>query len=109
MSIELIMLPNHLILCHPPLFLPLIFLSIGVFSNESAICIRWPKYCHFSISISPSNVYSGLISFRIEWFDLLVIQGTLQNLLQHHSSYDLTMVKGDPAMSFRNPAGHLFL
>ena len=103
--------------CHPTisssgislLFLPSTFPIIRVFSNESAICIRWPKYCHFSFSISTSSEYSGLISFWIDWFDLLVIQGTLQNLLQHHSSYDLTVVNGDPAMSFRNPAGHLFL
>jgi len=77
---------NHLILCHPTLLLPSIFPSIRVFSNESALCIRWPKYWSFSFSISSSNEYSGLISFRIDWFDLLAIQGTLKSLLQHHSS-----------------------
>ena len=77
---------NHLILCHPPLLLPSIFPSIRVFSNESALHIRWPKYWSFSFSISPSNEYSGLISFRIDSFDLLAVQGTLKSLLQHHSS-----------------------
>ena len=76
---------KHLILCHPLLLLPSIFPSIRVFSNESAVCIRWPKYWSFRLSISPSNEYSGLISFRIYWFDLAV-QGTLKSLLQHHSS-----------------------
>ena len=76
----------HLILCHSFLLLSSIFLSIGVFSNELALCIRWPKYWSFSFSISPSNEYSGLISFRIDWFDLLAVQGTLKSLLQHHSS-----------------------
>ena len=76
---------NHLILCHP-LLLPSIFPSFRVFSNELALCIRWPKYRSFSFSISPSNEYSGLISFRMDWFDLLAVQGTLKNLLQHHSS-----------------------
>ena len=77
---------NHLILCHPLLFLPSIFPSIRVFSNESVLRIRWPKYWSFSFSICPSNEYSGLISFRIDWFDLLAIQGTLKSFLQHHSS-----------------------
>ena len=86
MSIELVMLSNHLILCHPLFLLPLIFLNIRVFFNELALCIWLPKYWSFSFSISPSNEYSGLISFRIDWFDLLAIQGTLKNLLQHHSS-----------------------
>ena len=85
MSIESMMPSNHLILCHPFL-LPSIFPSIRVFSNESVLCIRWPKYWSFSFSISPSNEYSGLISFRIDWFDLLAVQGTLKSLLQHHSS-----------------------
>ena len=76
---------NHLILCRP-LLLPLIFPRIRVFSNESVLCIRWPKYWSFSFSISPSNEYSGLISFRIDWLDLLGVQGTLKSLLQHHSS-----------------------
>ena len=77
---------NHLILCHPLLLLPLIFPRIRVFSNESMLCIRWPKYWSFSFSISPSNEYSGLISFRIDWLELLAVQGTLKSLLQHHSS-----------------------
>ena len=77
---------DHLILCHPLLLLPSIFPSIRVFSNESVLCIRWPKYWSFSFSISPSNEYSGLISFKIDWFDLPAVQGTLRSLLQHHSS-----------------------
>ena len=77
---------NHLILCRPPLLLPSIFPSIRVFSSESVIHIRWPKYWSFGFSISPSNKYSGLISFKIDWFDLLAVQGTLKSLLQHHSS-----------------------
>ena len=84
MSIESVMPTNHLSLCHPLLFLPSTFPSIRVFSNESVFRIRWPKY--WSFSISPSNVYSGLISFRTDWFDLLAVQGTLKSLLQHHSS-----------------------
>ena len=86
MSIESAMPFNHLILCCPLLLLPSIFPSIRVVSNESALRIRWPKYWSFSFSISPSNEYSGLISFRIYWFDLLAIQGTLKSLLQHYSS-----------------------
>ena len=86
MSIESVMPSNHLILCCPLLLLPPIFPSIRVFSNESVLRIRWPKYWSFSFSISPSNEYSGLISFRIDWFDLLAVQGTLKSLLQHHSS-----------------------
>ena len=86
MSIESVMPFNHLILCHPFLLLPSIFPSIRVFSNESVLCIRWPKYWSFSFSISPSNEYSGLISFRMDWLDFLVVQGTLKSLLQHHSS-----------------------
>ena len=78
--------PTHLILCHPLLLLPSIFPSIRVFSNESAVHIRWPKYWSSSYSISPSNEYSGLISFRVEWFDVLAAQGTLKSLLQDHSS-----------------------
>ena len=85
MSIEMVMPSNHFILCHRLLFLPSIFPSI-VFSNESALHIRWPKYWSFSFSISPSNEYSGLISFRMDWLDLLAVQGTLKSLLQHHSS-----------------------
>ena len=86
MSIESVMPSNHLILCHPLLLLPSIFPSIRVFSNESARHIRWPKYWSFSFNISPSNEYSGLISFRMDWLDLLAIQGTLKSLLQHHTS-----------------------
>ena len=86
MSIESVMPSNHLILCHSLLLLPSIFPSIKVFSNDSALCIRWPKYWSFSFSISPSNKYSGLISFRIDWLNLLAVQGTLKSLLQHHSS-----------------------
>ena len=85
MSIKLVMPSNHLILCHA-LLQPSIFHSIRVFSNESVLCIRWPKYRNFSFSISPSNEYSGLISFRTDWFDLLAVHGTLKSLLQHHSS-----------------------
>ena len=85
-SIESVMPSNHLILCHPLLLLPSIFPSIRVFSNESALRIRWPKYWSFSFNISPSNEHSGLISFRMDWLDLLVVQGTLKSLLQHHSS-----------------------
>ena len=86
MSIELVMPSNHLILCHPLLLLPSIFPSIRVFAKESVFHIRWPKYQSFSFSISPSNEYSGLISFMIDWFDLLEVQGTLKSFLQHHSS-----------------------
>ena len=88
MSIQSLMLSNHIILCHPLLLLPSVFPSIRVFSNQSTLHIRWPKYWSFSLSISiiPSNEYSGLISFRIDWFDLLTVQGTLKSLLQHHSS-----------------------
>ena len=77
---------NHLILCHPLFLPPSIFPSIRVFTNESFLCIRWPKYWSFSFSISPSNEYSGLISFRIDWLDLLAVQGTLKSFLQHHNS-----------------------
>ena len=85
-SIESVMPSNHLILCNPLLLLPSIFTSIRIFSSESAVHIRWPKYWSFSFSISPSNEYSGLISFRIYWFDLLAVQVTLKSFLQHHSS-----------------------
>ena len=84
MSIESVMPSNHLILC-PLLFLPSIFPSIRVFSNESVLCIRWPKYWSFSFNISPSNEYTGLISFKMDWLALLAVQGTLKSLLQHHS------------------------
>ena len=86
MSIESVMLSNHLIFCRPLLLPPSIFPSIRVFSNESVLHIRWPKYWSFSFSISPSNEHSGLISLRMDWLDLLAVQGTLKSLLQHHSS-----------------------
>ena len=86
MSIESVRPSNHLILCRPLLLPPLIFLSIRVFSNESALYIRWPKYWYFSFSMSPSSAYSGPISFRMDWLDLLAVQGTPKSLLQHHSS-----------------------
>ena len=86
MSIESEMPSNHLILCHPLLLLPSIFLSIRVFSNELALRIRWPKFWSFSFNLSPSNEHPGLISFRMDWLDLLAVQGTLKSLLQHHSS-----------------------
>ena len=86
MSTELVMPSDYLILCHPLLLLPSIFPSIRVFSNESTLCIRWPKYWSFSFKISPSKEHPGLISFRMDWLDLLAVQGTLKSLLQHHSS-----------------------
>ena len=86
MSIELVMPSNHLIFCHPCVFLPSIIPSIGIFSNESILRMRWPKYWSFSFSIVPSKEIPGLISFRMDWLDLLVVQGTLKSLLQHHSS-----------------------
>ena len=86
MFIKMVMPSNHLVLCCPLFLLPSVFASIRVFSNESVLCIRWPKYWSFNFSISPSNDYSGLISFRIVWFDLLVVHGTLKSLLQDHSS-----------------------
>ena len=86
MSTESVMSSNHFIFCCPLLLLPSIFPSIRVFSNESACHIRWPKYWSFSFSISPSNEYSGLISFRMDWLDLLAVQGTIKSLLEHHSS-----------------------
>ena len=96
MSIESVIISNHVILCHPLLLLPSIFPSIRVLSNETALCIRWPKNWSFSFSISLSNEYSGLISFRIAWFDLLAVQGTLKSLLYHSSAlnllYGLTLI-----------------
>ena len=86
MSIETVMPSNHLILCHPLLILPSTFPSFGFFSNESALCNRWPKYWSFSFNISPSSEHAGLISFRIDWLEVLAVQGTLKSLLQHHSS-----------------------
>ena len=97
---------NHLILCHP-LLLPSIFPSIRAFSNESALCIRWPKYWSFSFSISPSNEYSGLISFWINWLDLLAVQGTLKSLLQHHSS-EASVLQGS-AFFFFVQLSHLYM
>ena len=92
MSIDLVMPFKHLILCRPLLLPPSIFPSISVISNESVLHIRWPKYWSFSFSISPSNEYSGLTSFRIDWLDLLAVQGTLKSLLQHHSPKSLQMM-----------------
>ena len=86
MSIKSVMPSKHLILCHPLLLLPSIFPSIRVFSNESTLHMRWPKYWSFSLSISPSNEYPGLVSFRMDWLDVLAVQGILKSLLQHHSS-----------------------
>ena len=91
MSIESVMPSNHLILCHPLLPMPSIFPSIRVFSNESALHIRWPKCCSFSFNISPSNEHPGLITFRIDWLDLLAVQGTLKSLFQYHSSKALIL------------------
>ena len=92
MSIESVMPPNHLILCRPLLLLPSIFPSIRVFSNVSVLHMRWPKYWSFNFSISPSNEHPGLISFRMDWLDLLAVQGTLKSLLQHHSSKALSLL-----------------
>ena len=86
MSIESVIPSSHLILCHPLFLLPPIPPSIGVFSNESTLCMRWPKYWSFSLSINPSNEHPGLVSFRMDWLDLLAVQGTLKSLFQHHSS-----------------------
>ncbi|XDA77414.1 hypothetical protein R6Z07F_007548 [Ovis aries] len=91
MSIESVMRSNHLILCHPLLLPPSIFPNIMVFSNESALRIRWPKYWSFSFNISPANEHSGLASFRMDWLDLLAVQGTLKSLLQRHSSKASTL------------------
>jgi len=95
MSIVSVMPSNHLILCHPLFLLPSISPSIRVFSNESALRIRWPKYWSFSFNISPSNEHPGLISFRMEWLDLLAVQGTLKSLLQHHSSKASILLHSD--------------
>ena len=100
MSIKLVMLSNHLILCNP-LLLPSVFPNIRVFSNESALYIRWPKYWSFSFSISPSNEHPGLISVRMDWFDLLAVQGTLKSLLQHHSSLILINIPNYSDYVFR--------
>ena len=101
MSIESVMPSDHLILCHPLLFLPSIFPNIRVFSNESALRIRWPKYWSFSFSISPSNEHPGLISFRMDWLDLLAVQETLKSLLQHHCKKIIILIKWGNIVSFR--------
>ena len=101
MSIESVMPSNHLILCHPFL-LPSIFPNIRVFSNESALCIRWPKYWSFSLSISPSSEHPGLISLRTDWLDLLAVQGTLKSFLQHHSSKASTL-SAQPSLKSNSP------
>ena len=97
-SIKSVRPSNDLILCHPLLLPPSVFPSIKVFSSEPVLCIRWPKYLSFSFNISPSNEYSGLTSFRIDWLDLLAVQGTLKSLLQHHSSKDLHQVTQFPLL-----------
>ena len=106
MSTESVMPSNHLILCRPLLLLPSIFPSIRVFSNESVLHIRWSKYWSFSFSISPSNGYSGLTSFRMDWLDLLAVQGTLKSLLQHHSSKALILWY---SAFFRVQLSHLYM
>ena len=107
MSIESVMPSNHLILCCPLLLLPSIFASIRVFSNDSSLRIRWPNYWSFSFSISPSNEYSGLISFRMDWFDLLVVQGTLKSLLQHHSLKSfIIFLHPSTTVTFHSPSTH---
>ena len=105
MSIELVMLSNQLILCHPLFLLPSIFPSNGVFCNESALHIRWPKYGSFSFNISPSNEYSGLISFRMDWLDLLEVQGTHKSLLQHHNSKASILWHSEPLTSYAKEIG----
>ena len=106
MSIESVMSSNHLILCHLLLLLSSVFPNTRVFSNELDPCIRWPRYWSFSFSISPSNEYSGLISFRYDWFDLTAVQGTLKSLLQHHSSK--TSILGGSAL-FMVPLSHTYM
>ena len=106
MSIESVMPSNHLILCHPLFFLPSIFPSIRVFSIESALHIRWPKYGNFSFSVSPSNEYSELISFKTDWFDLLAVQGTLKSLLQYHSQKALILQR---SAFFMVQLSHLYI
>ena len=106
MSIKSVIPYNHLIVCHPLLLLPSIFPSSRVFSNESVHRVRWPKYCSFSFSISPSNEYSGLISFRMDWLDLLAVQGTLKRVLQHHSS-KASILRHSP--SFLVQLSHLYM
>ena len=108
MSIESVMPSNHLILCHPFLLLPSIFSSIRVFSNKSVLHIRWPKYWHFSFSISPSNEYSGLMSFRVDWLDLLVVRGSFKSFLQHHSSKASILQLSAFFMVYRGPGLFFF-
>ena len=107
-SIELVMPHNHLILCHPLLLLPSIFPSLRVFSNESTLCIRWPQYWSFSFNISLFNEHPGLISFRMDWLDLLAVQGTLKSLLQHHSS-KASMAFLYKTVLFCELAGNIFI
>ena len=109
MSFKLVMPSNHLIFCHLLLLLPSVFPSIRVFSNESVRHIRWPKYWSFSFSISPSSEYSGLISFRMDWFDLLAVQGTLKSLLQHHNSSALSLLYGPTLTPILNCSPCLWL
>ena len=104
LSIESVMPSNHLILCRPLLLLPSIFPSITVFANESALCIRWPKYWSFSFSISPSNEHPGLISFRMDWWDLLAVQGTLKSLLQHELTLGNVCLRFSAPLSLRATA-----
>ena len=106
MSIESVMPSNHLILCQPLLLLLSILPSIRVFSNESALCIRWPKFWSFSFNISPSDEYSGLVSFRIDWFDFPAVQGTFKSLLQHHNSKALIL---QPSVFFMIELSHLYI
>ena len=106
MSIKSVIPYNHLIVCHPLLLLPSIFTSIKIFCSESVFHIRWPKYWSFSFSISPSNEYSGLISFRMDWLDLLAVQGTLKRVLQHHSS-KASILRHSP--SFLVQLSHLYM
>ena len=111
MSIELVMPSNHLILCRPLLLLPAIFPSIRVFSNESALCIRWPNYWSFSFNISPSNEHPGLISFRMDWLDHLAVQGTLKSLLQHHNSKAETLLcqQSPCSQGYGFSSGHVWM
>ena len=101
MSIESVVSSNHLIFCHPLLLLPSVFPSLRLFSNESVLCIRFPKYWSFSFNISPSNEHPGLISFRMDWLDLLAVQGTLKSLLQHHGSKALILQHSGPITSWQ--------
>ena len=108
MSIDLVMPSSDLILCHPLLLPPSIFPSIRVFSNESALHIRWPKYWSFSFSISPSNAYSGLISLRMDWMDLLALQGTLKGPLQQQKGFDIFLMGGHPKLALNSQSNYSF-